>query len=770
MVHLKNLFAVILFAFVSPFHLIYAQDASRVYAEIDGAAAHAYLIQTLDHSLASLDEQTDRWKARYVDLEGTNIVKELVGYQPPTFLVNIADISSYLYEQTGEAHYAETTRELLVSMNEYTAFFPEAFRTRVEYKDGIPAVNWFRALPVYVEAFLRTKDSGAYSQGDIAEIRSAVESSADIVFKFPEWGAMNRAMLRAESLMAASIAFPDHPRASTWSKMAAILASDTIGHWEIEDASVYHPIWLHAYVNYLDLTDNQKAFQSAVMKFYFEYFVALLTPSGSIPDFGDGLWKMNLSEYIVLLERGAREYQDSEMKYAALRMLEHMDIVSRNSDGTFEVGGALDTPNVSYARMLIRRNEWGDSSIRPSTPTMLSGDALDEVITKKIVMRSGWEEDDTYLMLTYKDEGYYSVLQKNYLKQILAVEEEKMHHGQSDENSIAMFMKDRAVLLSDGGYRPEAPSGPYGAYRADVFHNRVVVRDTRKGVKQPFFEILRNSGAYNESVRTSKIDFQSFRDFEYLRTRLDDPRTSYTGDRVVIRDKQEDYLIVVDALKFTESKYYTAAALWHTRQIVEQGDNWYRTNIDSLMGRYPNPGDMDLLVYMPTAQETGVEAQDRAEQDELAIYQGLSQQFAAGTILSFVTILVPTDRDSDEREILDRFKVVKQDADAVTVEVDGNQWFGIKLDLDRDVLVEDIRPRYNYESGRINYGTYETDADFSFVSLRSGSPEFAATNFVRLDVNGEVIFDAPSSQYFQVWGKSDHVGRSKWRRWDNLED
>lgn len=769
MVQIQKLvaFAILTFSFSS---LSTAQDASTFYGKIDGDASHDYLIQTLEHSLASLDEQTDRWKARYVDLEGTNIVKELVGYQPPTFLVNIADISSYLYEATGESKYAETTRNLLISMNEYTEFFPEEFRTRIEYKDGIPAVNWFRALPVYVEAFLRTKDSGAYSESDLTAISEAVESSADIVFKFPEWGAMNRAMLRAESLMAASLAIPEHPSAARWEKMARILASDTIGQWEIEDASVYHPIWLHAYVNYLDLTADAEAFQSAIMKFYFEYFVSLLTPSGSIPDFGDGLWKMNLSEYIVLLERGAREYQDPEMKYAALRMMEHMEISSRRPDGSFDVGPALSTPNVSYARMLIRRNEWGDAAVKPQTPSRLSGDALDEVITKKIVMRSGWEAGDTYLMLTYKDEGYYSIMQKNYLKQILAVEEEKMHHGQSDENSIAVFMKEGAVLLSDGGYRPEAPSGPYGAYRADIFHNRVIVRDTRKGVSQPFFEIFRNSGAYNESVQTSKIDFQSFRDFEYSRTRIDDPRTSYTGDRVVIRDKQEDYLIIVDALKFTESKYYTAAALWHTRQVVEEGAGWYRAHIDSLMGRYANPGDMDLLVYMPTAPEKGVEAQDRAEQDELAIYQGLSQQFAAGTMVSFVTILVPAHRDEDAQAILDRFEVTKQDADAVTIQVDGDTWFGVKLDLDRDVLVEDIRPRYNYESGVIDYGNFETDADFSYVSLKSGNPIYAATNFVRIDVDGETLFDAPSSQFFQVWGKSDHVGRAKWRRWDNFDE
>ena len=748
--------------------VVSAQEYASAYSQIEGEAAVRYMQLSLDDALANLEEQTDRWISRFSNLEGTNIVKELVGYQPPTFLVNIADVSSYLFEETRDPQYAQTTRDLLVSMNEYREFFPEEFRTRVEYKDGIPAVNWFRALPVYVEAFRRTRDSGVYAEADLAAIRDAVESSADIVFKFPEWGPMNRAMLRAESLMAASIAFPDHESAGTWRKMAEILASDTIGKWEIEDASVYHPIWLHAYVNYLDLSGNQAAFRSPMMKFYFDYFVRLLTPAGTIPEFGDGLWKMNLSEYILLLERGAKEYNDPAMKWAALRMMESMEIID-SSDGKYQSGSALKSPGIGLARTLIRRLEWEDPDLVPEEPALITGDVIDDVISKKIVMRSGWDADATYLMLNYKDEGFEGLMPKNYLKQILAVEEEKMHHGQSDENGISLFMKDGAVLLSDGGYRPEAPSGPFGAYRADIFHNRVVVRDARRGLRQDYFKIFRDSGAYNETVETAKIDYQDFEEFEYARTRVRDPRTGYVGDRILIRDKNEDFVIVVDALKFLESKYYTAASLWHTRIIVDQSDNWFLTRIDTLMGQHKNPGSKDLIIHLPGAYDIGTEIEDRAMQQEIALYNGRSQFFPAGSVASFVTVLIPTDRGVHAQAIVDRFDIVKKDQDAVTLSVDGNRWFGIKLDLDRDILTDDIRPRYNYDSGKINYGTYETDADFSFVDTSGNKPLWAATNLVRIDIAGETLFDAPSSQFFQVWGKSDHVGRAKWRRWDNFE-
>ena len=61
-----------------------------------------YLEESLDDALATLDDQVGRWRERFSELTGGNIVSELIGYQPPTFLVNIADVSSYLYEHTGE--------------------------------------------------------------------------------------------------------------------------------------------------------------------------------------------------------------------------------------------------------------------------------------------------------------------------------------------------------------------------------------------------------------------------------------------------------------------------------------------------------------------------------------------------------------------------------------------------------------------------------------------------------------------------------------------
>ncbi|MFV1981550.1 MAG: hypothetical protein ACC655_10385, partial [Rhodothermia bacterium] len=627
-----------------------------------------------------------------------NIVAELIGYQPPNFLALVADISSYLYERTSDERYAEITRDLLIEIPELRSYFPEAFRTRVEYQAGIPAVNWFRTLPVYAISYMRTKGSRAYTATDHRTVSEAIASSVDIVFAFPEWGAMNRALLRAESFMAASKALPDHPSSARWRKMAEILASDSIGKWEIEDASIYHAVWLRSYIGYVDLAGLTGAFESPMFKFYFEYIKALLAPNGTIPEFGDGRWNTSLFEYYLVMERGAREYQSDEMKWVAERMLQSMGGLTVTGSGDQLPGPAFDEPNVSFARTLINRRLHGDPFLEPAEPSGGSGDAIDEIISKKIVFRSGWDDDASFLLLNYKDEGYSSIMQKDFLKHVLAVEEEKMHHGHSDENSISLFMKDGAILLYDAGYRPYAPSGDFGAWRSDFFHNRIVVRSQSKAANQSYFDVLRNSGAYNVAVRTTKIDFQSLPGMEYSRTRLEDLKTGYRWDRVMARDLEEDFFVVVDAVKFLRNDYFTIADLWHTRQIVEEGPGWFVTRYDSLAAVDPNPGDLDLLVIFPYDRDTGTESVSRSYQREIALFQGESQYFHAGESEPFVTILYPLKRGAAAQPIVDRFGLVKHDGRAVAVSLnrDGaTEIIGVKLDYEQDLLKEDVRPRYS---------------------------------------------------------------------------
>ena len=731
-----------------------------------------YLIKYLDQSMKNKNELIAEWKKQYADTsEAAAKVRELIKIQPPLFLVTNANIASYLYDQTKDKKYAEITKDNLFLFVNHQDLIPKKYASLKRNESDIPSVSWFRVLPIFIECFNRTKEAGMYSKADIQKITDLVAQSANEIFEFPEWGAHNRAMLRAESLIAAAVAFPDHPGAKKWRKMAEILASDSIEKWEIEDAQIYHAVWLRAYINYLDIAGKVDAFSSPLFKFYFDYIVRLLAPNRTIPEFGDGRWAEVLSEYYLILERGAKEYQSGEMKWAANELFKKVLEQQDSNIKTDEKKYAFYAPNTEFPVLLIERARYMDSTVEPIEPKFLSGDCIDEVISKKIVFRSDWSEDATYLLLNYKDEGYSSIMQKNYLKHILAVEEEKMHHGHSDENSICMFMKNGVLLLSDGGYREFAPSGEYGAYRADYFHNRVVVRNVKKSKNQPYFEILRNSGAYDDEVRTAKMDFQSFPEIEYSRTRLEDLKLGFRWDRILTRHNQDDYFIIIDALKFFKPGYFTIANILHTQKILKQGENWFVTRIEQIENKYRYTGDIDLMIIFPQQKFIGIEKENRNYQQEFALFQGASQYYDAGKIESFITILYPIGKNDDPAKVAQKFRLVRDDEYGIALECrTENQvtnLFGFKLDLDMDLIKEEIRPRYNYESGKILYGDVETDADMFFLKREKQNFFYSATNLVKLVCKDKVLFNAPESNFFQTWGKSDDKGRAKWRRWDN---
>ena len=171
----------------------------------------------------------------------------------------------------------------------------------------------------------------------------------------------------------------------------------------------------------------------------------------------------------------------------------------------------------------------------------------------------------------------------------------------SDADGIYNVVKNLAweKLLHDGGYRDFMPSGPFGAYRADYFHNRVVARDGKIALGQKqgqyrfasperaavpgqgLLDFFRNSGAYRP-VRTQKIDFLALKHFDLSRTRLIDDHLGYEADRIINYVKELDWFVVFDVIRFKKDTYLTLANLWHTRKISAQGEGWYDTTYDSL--------------------------------------------------------------------------------------------------------------------------------------------------------------------------------------------
>ncbi len=702
----------------------------------------------------SIPEQIQRWK------ESWEPTPEW-GYGPPGGPSYYARLAGTLYRQTGEERYAEEAIEYLSTHHELEAWYPEEMHDyRPDYAEGIPALTNFFELPYFIEGYILVKESPSLTGAQRQAIETSVAEAADYVFFFPEWGPHNRAMLRAYALLLASRALPDHPHAPRWEKLSGILAWDSWGKWEEEDAQIYHPVWLISLVRYADALGDESFWQLPTVRYYFDYFTHLLDPTGMIPDFGDGRWHANWSWYTALLERAAAEYDRPEYRWAAHRIFHAL------APGKGERVGIGDGMN------LMDAYRWAEEGPEAPPPAR-SEEVMEDLVGKKIVFRDGWDADANYLLLNYRDEGPYALTAREYLRHTIPVEEEKMHHGHSDENSIVLMMSEGSVLLNEAGYRPRMPSGPYGEYRADYFHNRLVWRTRKLGREQDLWEFLRHAGSHR-SVETQKVDFYRTDAFDMSRTRVTDEREGVQHDRVIAWLEEHNVWVVFDIVKFLERGYYTLAGLWHGTTVLEEGDEYFVTAVDFIRGQ-EQPGHTVLRIEMPQedTRRKGSFPIRRNNEDNVTVYQSLASHYLAGQTESFVTVLTPVPRSDPGDTPVRGIRVLDPPREragiGVVLELDGEEIVvAAKTDLLYGILASNKRPRYTFESGRVGYGSFTTDADFFFASVKEGSVHWAGTNLTGARYGDTELFAAPWSTFTlepDDWATG--FGAPKWRFWED---
>lgn len=701
-------------------------------------------------------EIIEQWKKNYKP-------SVLWGYDSPAHPIYLANAMAFLYEETHDKSYAQKTADLLVSYGNLRESYPKDYgKTRAEYMNGVPAIANFFFMPPYIRAYLRIKESGVLDAAAKKKIEKDLAGSANFIFHFPEWGAMNRAILRAEALMYAALAMPDHPDAPKWKKMAEIIAEDNLKQWEIEDATVYHPVWLLSLYSYAEAAKRLDLFDSPITKYYLKYFVKLIGPNGTVPEFGDARWGSGWESlrFVPVLEKGAAVFQDPEMKWAARTIFE----TARKHSRVVGVGEAYS---------LTDAYRWTDEGVKARTPASGSQEVLEDVIGKKIVFRNGWDDQSTYLLFNYRDEGDGGWLHREFLRQTISVEEEKMHHGHADENSIPLLMSKGSVLLHDADYRNDIPSGPYGAWRQDYFHNRIVARLDKRDKKQKLLEFIQNSGAYRP-VRTHKVDFLNLKEVDMSRTRLIDDKLGYKWDRIITYVKEEDFFIVIDAIKILKADYFTFANFWHAQNIYARGDQYFDVATDSIQNYRFSPNRSVLIFFPETYAKTiSVEPISRSHQTEQAIYQTISSQYKAGDTELFVAVLIPHDRGVPLRDLISKVKLLEVSTPfkAVGLEIARGKKksvLGVKIDLEMEVARENIRPRYQYELGRATYGGFETDAHFLFATVENNVVSYSASNVLKVKYRDKPLMEAlPNTHGLQLDGASDRVGYVKWRYWED---
>ncbi|MEM2145467.1 MAG: hypothetical protein QW279_08895, partial [Candidatus Jordarchaeaceae archaeon] len=554
-----------------------------------------------------------------------------------------------------------------------------------------------------------------------------------------------------DGLTAAANFCPNHPDSANWRQMAKVLLETSWGKWSIEDSENYIPIWLRPLINYADETGRQKEFFKLPMtKYYFDYFLNLISPFGSVVDFGDAGLPGNWSLYVALLERGATEYRDCEMKWGA-----HF---------IFATHGRLNPNCPSWelnwtSSQILDAYLWADDTVEEKMPSSGSRQVLEDAVGKKVVFRNGWNRDATYLMLNYQGREDYGLDGRNHLMTTIPVEAEKNHHGHADENSICQLMHNGTVLLHESGYRETSTTGAHGEYRADVFHNRIVARRGLIDYTSRLFPQIMNYGRHRW-VRTKLMFFHAMNEVDVSRSRVIDEDMGYQWDRVVNYIKQENMFILFDIIKILRSDNYNFTNLLWTRQILNHKGNWFDTWIDRFWDPWEWNGEVSFsplnlhksnlaICFCETeGRKIGAEQVRRSRQNEICIYNCASNVFEANSFLVFSTILVPHNVDVNAEEIINRVSsLVVLEEKGVGVKIDSNNGtilVGSKLDLELGWFKDRRRPAYTFETGKVDYAGTVTDASMFYLRTDKNQINYAVVEATKLVHNGKEVFATPS--------------------------
>lgn len=725
-----------------------------------------YVKKAAEYGRKSYSEQIDTWRKNF----DPNFY---FGYVAPSHVPFQAHLEGFLYRVSGNLEHAQWAKRALLDIGELKSIYPaDKINLHPEYEEGLPAMDALFPLPPYIHGYLYIRDSGILSQEEKHRIEETIRGSIRATNHFPEWGAHNRSMLRVRSMALAAKTLGQDEETDRWLKLADILAQETWGRWSIEDTGHYISLWLHASIRYAQAIGKEKEyFQMPQTKWYFDYMTRLITPYGQVPDFGDTHFNSNWYIWLECLEKGASVYQCPHMKYAAQKVWEFGTLMAEQN--ATEKGLSYSTVVASHCIFCYHD---ADDRITPEKPDTTCEPLLDDLVGKKLAFRKGWNPDDTYMLLNYCDEGRYAAIPRKYLRTTLSVRAEKMHHGHNDENSIVLLAKNQNVLLCDGGYRERLPNGKY---RADIYHNRLVFRPEIMTEQTGVYDFLHDAGHYKHT-ETELLHFQNFERLCFSKTRLYDETTDVTWDRNITYLKKEDVFIILDLVCCNKEGAMTVANLWHTGEVLYEGNNAYDTRIPVIYkgpgdkNPYRNRDDWSLCMEFPDLDhKDAIDKIQRNYGDSIMLSRYVSRRFEKGGSEVFITVLTPHERNKNPEELAGKVHVeeLSRNKDTVLLSYTGDSvlYLTYKLDLDKGISKDlDRYPRYSPEEGNISYGDVTTDADFSYVEAKGEKLGFGLINGTGVEYGGKALFKVPCFTTYSFTTPDWKVTAGKWKAWEEI--
>ena len=690
-----------------------------------------------------------------------------------------------LFRKTGVEEYARRSAWALTLMGEMSE---EALAYHTEHgaNEGIrngnldemilrsgrspiaPMDGMFRPT-YYLRAYLGLKEEGYLSQEQQDLCEKAVERSIGAITEYLDWGPQNRGMIKALNLSLAAKAFPKNAKASHWGKLGKLMAEENIEQWSIEDAQIYLPVWLDAYIMYQDYFGSEEALLTPQMRFYYDYIKKLTTPLGVIPDFGDARWMNSTEAYICCMERAATLTGDGQLRYTARLLWE------KYCECTGDEAGYAAFDKLKNITFLADAMQYRDEAFAEKPLFFTSAQVPDDLIGKKYRLGGGEGEDVRFLFLNYRDEGNYAFLPRRYIRETIVVSHEKTHHGHGDENAVIQLQAGHSILLHDAGYREtkDAKGALPGHYRADFFHNKMVIRSGAPKPEQSLLPFFAQEPEYNR-VCTEKIYFSQFDIFDVARTRIHDEKHKAVQDRTVVYFKQHGFYLVCDTVTAMQDGIFTAAGLYYGQEVSQIQKGIFKSQIKYIASdddekAYQNDPAYHLkLVFAPNALcITDTAATRRNYQHETAVFQCFSGHLKKGQTVPTACLLMPQKEGGPEEcPRLEFLPIVQEDKGyGVRIAWQGHTWLLTdKLDLDWGNIYPEKRPVSTAASAGIDYGNVYTDAVFSFAELFGNRIQYRLLDATQYSYAGKVLFQTPETDMIQP-DMSLKRRASRWNKW-----
>ncbi len=564
-----------------------------------------------------------------------------------------------------------------------------------------PIFNRMFGISSYCQTFMKLRSFNIFSQEEETQIYEMLVYCTKWMVDYPEWGAHNRASIRGRGMINAAKAFPNKMMSEHWMTLGKALIADSLGKWSIEDAATYNPIWIIDIIESFEEEDYHCFPNLEVNIRYYLNFLANLQAPEFIPlEYGDARLGTQWGHVIHALEYGASKFNNPEYKYVADRIFKKMKSLDIPENYILNQSRAL-TRAARIAKDMEMKEIYGGSL-----------EVLDDLITKKIIFKNGLYENEntSCLFLNYKDELENGYLGRRNLDETICAPAEKVHHGHSDENAINYLSYDGTVLLHDGGYREKIDLT--GAFRADFYHNKVVVRNN---LKEDTLKTLELEPYYNK-VKTLKLYFYESKYFDSSRTRVIDNLHHVFYDRAITFLKKENIYVVVDIIKsdieqnlFLSNQYFS--------QVIEKIDeqkfltHFNQIGSDELKDSLAINNDSKLLIdfaYSPLGSKIENFDMRRSYQNETLISNNVITSFKKDETKCFVTILSPMHMENLKLSI-----PIKIETEENGVKIDILDYaFTYKFDIEKGFVLS-RRPMYSYELCKMEFSDLKTDAIYA---------------------------------------------------------